>query len=96
MGGAWLPWQRLTSLWGWGAGSRVWPAWGGEGSGFGRLREGPQELRGGPAGPRAGLPAVVSARGHVHGPGVSAAGSCRGWCVLEERVPMPAGVLIGE
>lgn len=96
VGGAWLTWQRLTSLWGWGAGSRVCLAQGGEGSGFGQPREGLQELRGGQAGPRSGLPAVVSACGHVCRPGVSAAGSCKGWCVLEERVPVPVGVLVGE
>ena len=47
VGGVWLTWQRLTSLWGWGAGSRVCPAQGGEGSGFGWPQEGLQELRGG-------------------------------------------------
>lgn len=53
--------------------------------GSGRLREGPQELRGARLVRGLGCQQVVSARGHVHGPGVSAAGSCRGWCVLEER-----------
>ena len=50
----------------------------------------------GQAGPRSGLPAAVSACGRVRGPGVSPAGSCKGWCVLAERGPVPVGVLVGE
>ena len=50
----------------------------------------------GQAGPRSGLPAAVSACGRVRGPGVSPAGSCKGWCVLAERGPAPVGVLVGE